>query len=157
GAATAVIVFLLAASATILSWRILRDVESRETRARFDGEVERAAAALQHSIDEYSCLLRCAQGLFEASEDVTRDEWRTYVDCVDLAGHYTGLLGLSFDARVPRERLESFVAAQRGSGVPGFDVRPPGVRDLYWVIQYTEPVSRNGSALGYDVGTFATA
>jgi PAS domain S-box-containing protein len=153
GAATAAIVFLLAASATILSWRLLRDGESREARSRFDGEVERAAAAIQNSIDEHTCLLRCAQGLFAASGEITRTEWRAYVACLDLDRQYPGVVGLSFDARVPRDRLEAFVAAQRAGGLPEFDVRPAGPRDVYWVIQYSEPSSRNAVALGYDAGT----
>jgi diguanylate cyclase (GGDEF)-like protein/PAS domain S-box-containing protein len=61
--------------------------------------------------------------------------------------------------RIPEPEREAFVARVRAdrsvnsAGYPNFDIKPPGKRDEYWVIDYVEPMGKNEPAFGLDILT----
>ncbi|UWR25670.1 CHASE domain-containing protein [Sulfitobacter sp. S223] len=53
--------------------------------------------------DSYVMTLNAASGLFSASKAVTSDEWRRYVDLIDIDTRLPGILGLGYIALVKTE------------------------------------------------------
>ena len=93
--------------------------------------------ALRDRLLTYEAVLHSGVGLFQASDGVTADEWRTFVDQLQLAQSYPGLQGLGFTRRTHRAGDPTAgTAAQRD----------------YTVIEYLEPLdARNREALGFDM------
>jgi signal transduction histidine kinase len=121
-------------------------------QARFETLVQSTSDRITSRLDTYSAMLDGAAGLFAASSQVGRDEFRRYVHHLDLRERYPGIQGVGFSQRVAPEELARFEAVQRASGVPGFRVSPPGTRDEYHAIVYLEPADRrNQAAMGYDM------
>ena len=50
-------------------------------------------------------MLRGARALFAASREVSRDEWRRYVEALRLDEDYTGIQGVGFAQSIPAARL----------------------------------------------------
>ncbi|BCG46476.1 Multi-sensor hybrid histidine kinase [Citrifermentans bremense] len=97
-------------------------------------------------------ILRGAAGLFNASENVTRDEWRRYALSLSLDKHFPGFQGLGFTEVVHPKDLERHIQRVRGEGFPDYRLWPEGKRREYTAIIYLEPFDwRNQRAFGYDM------
>jgi PAS domain S-box-containing protein len=97
-------------------------------------------------------ILRGAAGFMENSRDVTRVEWRGYVDRLQFAMQLPGIQGLGYTVIIPPEDLAAHTASVRAEGFPDYTVHPAGVRPLYTSIVFLEPFSgRNLRAFGYDM------
>ncbi|PTL58854.1 CHASE domain-containing protein [Paraconexibacter algicola] len=111
------------AGALLGAWGTHRIVDAHE-RSDFDAEVQRIDAALEERMTAYVQVLRGGIGLFHASTEVTRTDWRRYVDTLALDERYPGFKSLSFARAVPARELPAFVAGVRA------EPRPPGLTVL---------------------------
>ncbi|MBE3132237.1 MAG: CHASE domain-containing protein, partial [Acidobacteria bacterium] len=117
----------------------------------FQGAVEDLRIGLEKRLDTYVALLRATSGLFAASDRVTRADFRTFIDQLDLRQRYPGVQGIGFSVRVTaaeRAGLERELAAE---GLAGFRIWPESPRADYHGIIFLEPLDRrNLAAIGYD-------
>lgn len=139
---------------TILAWQVARNNALDDAQRRFDFRVAEIRFAVLARMRAQEQVLRGAAGLFEASERVSRQEWRAYVSALRLQENYPGILGIGFVRRLAPESLAAHERSVREEGFPEYAVRPAGVRDEYTAIVYIEPFdSRNRRAFGYDMFT----
>ncbi|WP_341922514.1 CHASE domain-containing protein [Polaromonas sp. YR568] len=129
-----------------------------QAREHFDRLADRVQTDVQDRLNAPLRGLRGAAGVYAASNSVERAEFRAYVQFSELGRDFPGVRGFGFMARVLREDLDRFVAAERADEEPAFAVTAmPGTPstsnapDLY-VVKFMEPQARNQSALGLDVG-----
>jgi PAS domain S-box-containing protein len=129
----------------------------QDARRHFDGQAQDARERLETAIHSYTGVVRGLAALFHAADDVTRDEFRRYVESLDLARNLPAIDAVSWAAWVPDARRDAFVARVRGdrsvdpAGYPGFDIKPPGRRPGYTVITYIEPFARQADKFGVDI------
>ncbi len=137
---------------TLLSWHIAsRSVESH-LRDSFGFEVEKAGLAITKRMQEYEQVLRSGVGLFLASDTVTREDWRLFVENLQIDTYWPGMQGIGFSLMISPDELDGHEHQVRGEGFPDYAVRPHGVREQYSSIVFLEPFSgRNMRAFGYDM------
>ena len=129
-------------------WDVVSD---RETRRRFDEQIENAGIDLQRQFGLYESALAAVGGFFEASDAVRPDEFDTFVDHLALEQNYRGMDGIAFVAPVTAVQRDLFVAQRRLAGdAPDFEIVPPGTRDEHLVVSLVG--GRHGPLPGYDVG-----
>ncbi|MEF8727159.1 MAG: CHASE domain-containing protein [Accumulibacter sp.] len=146
------LVLLLGLAVTGWLWRSARQDAERALAAEVEFSVDRLADALRRQIDGNVQVLRGVVGLFDASDDVTRQDFRAYVTALRLDERYPGILGVGFSLLVPPGRKAAHTAAMRREGFPEYAIRPDGEREVYTSIIYLEPFSgRNLRAFGYDM------
>ena len=105
--------------------------------------MQRLAAAEQ--------VLRGVQGLLMASDRVDAAAFSMYVESLNLGVDFAGLLGVGRLELVAAQRKAAHVAAMRGRGLPGYDIRPGGERALYAPVVQLEPAQgRNLEVPGLD-------
>jgi PAS domain S-box-containing protein len=103
-------------------------------------------------METYEQALRGAVGLFIASDQVTRDDYRTYIGSLRLVDKYPGIQSVGFSLLVPPAGLASHLKTMRAQGFPDYAIWPPGERSIYTSIVYLEPLSdRNRRAFSYDM------
>ena len=147
------IALLLTGAATYYVWAQAR----ARDRIRFETSVQRTQDNIDIRLENYVTLLRGGAGLFAASEKVTRDEFRAFVERLRLPEHYPGMQGIGFTVRVQPEERDALVTEMRRQGFEDFQLRPETERDEYHAIIYLEPLERrNRAALGFDMFTEAT-
>jgi CHASE1-domain containing sensor protein len=145
---------VLAASLLVtgLAWRSAAGTLAVARGDYFDFRVREAIARIEQRMEAYQQVLLGVKGLYVASVSVEREEFRTYVETLQLAEHYPGIQGVGFSLLVPAARREDHEAAVRREGFPGYAIRPEGPRDPYTSIVYLEPFAdRNLRAFGYDM------
>ncbi len=97
-------------------------------QARVDRQVQRTYLSMQDHLFTYEGLLRGGRGLFEVREKIAGDEWRRFVEELDLPHRYPSVKGLAYIERVPGGESEKFL------------------------IKHSEPAVLNPHASGYDIG-----
>ncbi len=158
GASSWISVALLAGvAASAIAWGIAADLVERRQQAEFRSQAVQATELIRGRLESYTQVLRGLQSLFRIKSEVTRAEFRRYLEGSDLPRLFPGYQAVHFSRLVPAADKERFVDAVRRDrsllpqGYPGFAVAPPGERPEYLVIDYVEPYAGNEGAMGFDV------
>ena len=137
---------------TLSLWRTAHQQTVETARIEFIHEFETFVDSVTARMTAYEQVLRSVVGLFEASDDVSRAEFRTFVAALRLEERYPGIQGVGFARMIAPAELAGHVKSVRAEGFPEYTVRPPGERDTYSAIVYLEPFDwRNQRAFGFDM------
>lgn len=145
------LVFAVGIAVTVILWQVsIRLVEDR-TEARFRTQSLQLKTAIEERLLNYEQVLAGSAGLFAVAGDVSRDEWREYVDKVDINRYYPGIQGIGYVRRIGVRQMADHIASVRAEGVHNYLVNPLGTGPYYYPMVYLEPgTERNLRALGYD-------
>ncbi len=145
------LVFLVSVVVTILLWQVsIRLVEDR-TEAKFRAQSLQLKTSIEERLLNYEQVLAGSAGLFAVSGEVSRSEWREYVDKVDINRYYPGIEGIGYVQRIGVRQMADHIASVRAEGVYNYLVKPLGTGPYYYPMVYLEPgTNRNRRALGYD-------
>ena len=109
------------------AWLVLRRSEERRLRDRFDVEVDIVASRIGRRMAVHGQILGSAAELLSLRpEGVTREDWRQFVERLDLPRLNPGVQGLGFAEWVPADGLEAHERRVRAGGFPGYRVQPGG-------------------------------
>ncbi len=132
--------------------RAHRDAD-RDAHARFERLADRLTREVQRRGNLPLYALRGARGVFAASKNVERDEFRAFVVSRNAASDVPGVRGLGFIRFVRRPELSAMVAAEQADGAPGFAVRETGGAGDLFVVTLLEPAEHEARVLGSDIGS----
>ncbi|HBC02076.1 MAG TPA: hybrid sensor histidine kinase/response regulator [Pseudomonas sp.] len=136
----------------LVVWQSLRTNEASAAQQQFQLLGEKVTEAIRKRLRDHEQILLGGAGLFDAMENVSREQWRTYVERLLLPDRYPGIQGVGFSQAIPHAERDAHVARIRAQGYPDYDIHPPGQRELYTSIIFLEPfLSRNLAAFGYDM------
>ncbi|MBI2814585.1 MAG: CHASE domain-containing protein [Opitutae bacterium] len=146
------LVLVILLSFTLVVWRQVRQQVSQSEQARFERLAERVTTILHDRIDSAANSVAGARALVEASDNVSRQEWATYVSSVrDFT--QGAVVGLGYIKRVHRSELDAFEARVREEWDNRFTVERTGNNEWLYVVTRIEPIEMNASALGLDIGS----
>lgn len=124
---------------TVLLTYYLSHQISEKDQLRFDAQTSQTRSTIENALDTYVTLLRASAGLMIASDEVTDQEFRTFVEKLDLRSRYPGVQGIGYS-----KKLESVDDLE--------GIFPTGEREEYHKIVFLEPADkRNLQAIGYDM------
>ena len=145
-------VFLVSSALLLSWWSGIVAAQRRAEQEHFEADAGRILTKVAERLDAYDEILRGTAGFLTAADPVTREQFRHYVEALQLGKAYNGIQGVGFAVAIPPDGLEGHVRRVRAEGFPEYQVRPSGPRDLYTSIVYLEPFSgRNLRAFGYDM------
>lgn len=143
--------------ATLLSAWFLHESAEDKTRIAFERQVDRGMQVASARLSQYNRVLDSLAALIYSSQRVSLDEWRLFVETLNIDQHYPGVSGFGLILKVDAAELEAFVAVQREEYGHEFRVKyldDPQI-DQHFIICRIEPLARNSAALGLDVGSNA--
>ncbi|MBU2089167.1 MAG: CHASE domain-containing protein, partial [Alphaproteobacteria bacterium] len=140
--------------ATYGAWKLFDTSITNSADRRFEQEVRATEHAIRDRLHAYETILRGTVGMFYASEDVTRAEFKTFIDILQLQRDYPGIQGIGYSPVISAADLVAHEADIRAEGFSDYSVSPPDMRDAYSPIVYIEPFNeRNQRAFGFDMNT----
>ncbi|MFN3297299.1 CHASE domain-containing protein [Caldimonas sp.] len=151
------------AAVTLVMALAIHEVGERERQRRDDAAMRDAVMAadrVQREFQRYLDVLDAMHGLFVASEDVARGEFRQAAQ--PWLSRLEGVQALGWHRRVRMQDLPAFEAQVQAEGLSGFQVfnrrdgLPPPA-DEAMVMHYIEPMAGNATALGVNVLTIPAA
>jgi signal transduction histidine kinase len=145
----------------LMGWGVglVQQWEHEKAVLEFRRQAEATAAVLRAQMHGYLDTLETLRGLFNASESVTREEFKR-------AGAYwlnnqPGVMALGWSQRINADQLTVFEQQTRQEGLRQFEVFDlPGharTRQDALVVRFIEPMAPNHQALGYNMLSNATA
>ncbi|WP_312511656.1 CHASE domain-containing protein [Stutzerimonas nitrititolerans] len=150
GIAWLVLAFTLLGQLLILQQ--LRANSDRAAEQQFELLVGKVTNAIEQRLIDHEQILFGAAGLFAASGEVSRAQWRAYVERQQLADRYPGIQGVGFSKVVRASEREAHEQSIRAEGFADYRIQPEGERPVYMPIVYLEPFNdRNRAAFGYDM------
>lgn len=137
------------------SWYVAETGADKD-RARFRNEIQGTIEKIGARIATYENLMRGVAGFFAGEPSVSADEFRMYVDRLDLSYVYPGIQGIGYSVRVRAEDVSELEESMQKT-YPGFHVWPPVADEQVHAIQYLEPLDRrNREAIGYNMYSQST-
>jgi diguanylate cyclase (GGDEF)-like protein len=125
-----------------------------DAQADFEGRVRELVNNLDQRMQTYEQVLYGVQGLFASSQQVEREEFRTYLTGQDLDRHFPGVHGVGYIELVTPSQRAVHQGVVRHQGYPDYRIRPDGERAWYAPIVYLEPFNDNNRrAFGYDTAS----
>lgn len=148
----AMLILLLALIGILGGWSVTRSYVAQRQHEVFNLAVRGAAEAVSRRLADYAQVLRGGAGFMQASRYVSRDEWKTYVERLELALRYPGIQGMAYAEVIEPAARSQLEAAMREDGLTDFKVWPAGERGHHAVVTMIEPVSADSAKmLGFDM------
>jgi CHASE1-domain containing sensor protein len=149
---TSWIILSLSLAVTVYLLFISNKYVNEQSELKFSMRTHEIVQAIESRMGVYESLLRSAVGVFVASESVTREEWKSYVNNINLLKYWPGIQGMGFAIPVSAENKEEHIQKIREEGFADYTIRPEGIRKEYSSVIYLEPFDwRNQRAFGYDM------
>jgi PAS domain S-box-containing protein len=150
--AIAWLTLLIMLTLTALAWHLVNKGVETAAQLDFNSYVVRTHDAVKQRMLAYEQVLRGGIAMFNASDEVSRQDWHDYVRSLKIDKNFPGIQGIGFSRRIPASELERHILEVRAEGFPEFNVKPAGKRDEYTSIVYLEPFdARNQRAFGFDM------
>ncbi|MEI7838089.1 MAG: CHASE domain-containing protein, partial [Planctomycetota bacterium] len=111
------------------------------TERAFSFHCNELQAAISGRLDDHARILLGGAALFDASDAVTREEWRIFTKRQKFATQLPGIQGIGFSLLIPQAELARHIQTSRNEGFPEYRVKPEGDREFYSSIIYLEPFS----------------
>lgn len=150
--ATSLIVLIVSLAATAVVWYGLKTQAEANSAADFENDARQISETVGAGMRGYQEALQAVVALFAASDAVTSDDWRRFVDRLELRRDYPGIDVFGFAKYLGRQRLAAHERDLRTQGFPEYRVWPAGDRDQYVVVSFIEPFSsQTRRMLGFDM------
>ncbi|MGJ7918833.1 CHASE domain-containing protein [Massilia sp. LXY-6] len=148
----AALMFLVALIVTyVVAHKVERSAEN-ELEATFNYRTRDLSAVLARRMEVYEQVLQGARGFLRGSVEVSQRDFADYYAVLKLNESFPGIQALGIATIIPPSRLGAHVAAMRAAGFTGYEVKPPGPRDIYTSITHIQPFDgSNLRAFGYDM------
>ena len=146
------LILLLSIVLTVGAYILTDHFVKKRAQDQFNFRVQEIQQAVTYRLFLYEQVLWSGAALMNASSEVTRADFRHFVDTLHIAERWPGIQGIGYAVVVPPGQLQSHIASIRAEGFPDYTVKPAGQRDQYTAIVYLEPFDwRNQRAFGYDM------
>lgn len=125
-ARTAWLVLAIALCVTAALWVLSHRLVEDRTESRFNTQSLQLKTAIEERLLNYEQVLSGSAGLFSVAGDVSRDEWRTYIEKVNIDRYYPGIQGIGYTRRIMINELHGHLQELESEGLDGYVVRPRG-------------------------------
>lgn len=147
-----IIILIVITSITILSTFMIHKQNSEKQLLIFQNIANKIPAHIENRMKVYEQVLLSGVALFYSSNYVSREEWKSFINEMQINKNYPGIQGIGFSKIIKPEDIEKHIKSVREEGFIDYKVKPEGVRDIYTSIVYLEPFDdRNKRAFGYDM------
>lgn len=145
------IVLLIALLLTASLWQLSILLVQDRTKAHFENQSQQLKTAIEERLLNYEQVLAGSAGLFAVADLIGRNDWRTYVNKLDIERYYPGIQGIGFTEKVTQGGVAEHIEKIRSQGLPNYLLSPTGSRHEYHPVVFLEPATqRNRRAFGYD-------
>ncbi len=148
-------VLIAALTSAVSIFAVWHEIERRHRERgleRLAFDARETTLRVEQRMRAYRQVLRGGRALFNASDEVTAEDWKAYVESLALQEDFPGIQGVGFSQYVSADDLDAHIAGMVARGHKDYGIHPPGARAEYSSIIYLEPFNwRNRRAFYYDM------
>lgn len=117
----------------------------------FETRLVRVSEAVDKRMIDYVQILKGCQGLFNASDTVTAEDWSIYIKSLNVSSNYPGIQGLAASEYLPLKDSSKVIEKVRRTH-PGLHPKFDASGKVITPVILIEPLNfRNQRALGFDL------
>ncbi|MBN1345087.1 MAG: CHASE domain-containing protein [Phycisphaerae bacterium] len=135
--------------ATDYVYRAARSWEREHARRAFERDAQVLTAALRASLERHLEMLSFLDELYDASEQVTREEFEHFVG--RALKRRKGYRSVQWAPRIQATDPRGFESRMGGEGGPRFEVHPASSRDEHFPVEFSWPESSDPPQRGFDL------
>lgn len=131
-----------------------------ESEKHFEAIIDGIEPMFDERIQHYLSLLQSGKALFAASKNVTKTEWKTFLQSIQSQQALPGVAGVGVIFRVTKKHLNDFILQMQKNEIKNFDYQlfPDGESfsrkfDEAYVVTYVEPLWGNKNRVGMDMAS----
>ncbi len=137
---------------TLFAWYTIEEEGRARNDAYFHDLVDDTQDLLLNRYVLYEKSLRGGVGVYYASTNVQREDWKRYVRVLDVGRNLLGINGVGYIDYVLAQDLDDYIKRTRADDVPTFKNKPNTFYPDKFIIKFIEPVENNIEAVGLDIG-----
>ena len=146
------LILFLSLSVTLSAYWVVSKQVKAHAGERFVFRSQDISYSIKKRLVLYEQALRGGVGLFNASNNVSRQGWHRYVESLALPKTLPGIQSMGFSLPILSSELAAHEGKIRAEGFPDYEVHPVYERPIYTATIYLEPFDwRNQRAFGYDM------
>lgn len=85
----------------LLTWNSLSQNQQTAATAQFELLAAELSKTLEDRMTDHERILLAGAGLFDASHNVSREDWQAFIQRLNLSNRYPGIQGVGFSQIVP--------------------------------------------------------
>ena len=148
----ALAVLLGALALVFATWHNAREQAVDAAEIEFVDKTDEIVDLIGQRLVHYELVTRGGAALFGSVARPTPQQWRAYVESMNIGQRFPAMVGLGFAGYVHGASLADLQVLWHESGYGLLDIRPRGVREVYGPILYLEPRTiENLGAIGFDM------
>ncbi|HJQ08668.1 MAG TPA: CHASE domain-containing protein [Candidatus Saccharimonadales bacterium] len=142
-------------SVTVWTWSSTRQSLQEDLNAAITRRVSGAEEQVRNRLASYEEILQGGVGLFQASDEVTRLDWKRYADAFNIALQYPGVQGIGYAQIIERDEVSRITEYMQSQGMENFAIYPetPGNSDHAAVLYLQPERAASAKAFGFDMFT----
>jgi len=148
----AILISTMMLTATFFYWQKQEQETAEKRQYTFSNAADQISRHISNRLTSYELILNGVKGLFESSDNVTREDFHQYVSALRFAETSRGMQGIAVVLQVSGRKQHE--AGMRQQGFSAYQIRPEGMRSHYAPLVMIEPYSgANPDAIGFDLLT----
>ncbi|MES3038222.1 MAG: CHASE domain-containing protein [Bdellovibrionota bacterium] len=133
------------------SWWLVKSFVETDLNVRLEHESLKIESTIRERFETYVNSLVHIRSSLLIYGIPSRDQYRKTTHLLELGSRYPGIQGIGIAQLVQKNEMNEYNIKNRKE-LPGFSVKPPGVREFYAPLTMVEPNGwRNQAILGYDL------
>jgi diguanylate cyclase (GGDEF)-like protein/PAS domain S-box-containing protein len=146
------LVFIISLASTFATTYWMRSDSQNNEYLKFVNDCTEIEQKIITRLKSHEQILLSGAAMFEASTQVTREDFQRYTNKLRLNEHFNGIQGLAFAKWIPANQLQLHQTQIQAQGFDNYFVFPKGNRDFYAPVVFIEPFTQpNLRAFGYDI------
>ncbi len=146
------VVLILILIITFIAWNITLNDAKQHAKERFEFQISNVETSILERFSYYEQVLHAGLAFFKASKNITRQDWKQFIDTLEVEKFFPGTLGIGYSQWLAPSQVSAHIEKIRQQGFPSFTIRPAGKREQYSSIIFLEPFNKqNQRAFGYDM------
>jgi diguanylate cyclase (GGDEF)-like protein/PAS domain S-box-containing protein len=152
------LVLLGGLSTTYVLWHQAQQQQDTHFRNTFELAATQVASNITSRVNNYIVVMRGIQGFIHGSDQVTKDEFTTYILGLQLQEKLPGVQGVGLIKIVADTDKSKHILQMLHQGNADYKIKPDGKRERYAPITQMEPLTKeNFKVIGLDALTIPAA
>ncbi len=143
----------------VITYSYSKNAELKNSE-HFKDLIEDQAKSITTNFEYYYEALEGGASLYAASENVSLDEWKAFLNRSQITKRRPGVNGLGVIVPVENKNINAFVQDVRKNDIQDFTIKkvpnvvaPRENANSSYIIKFIEPIEKNEQARGLDIGS----
>ncbi len=116
-----------------------------------ESQADQYAGLIESRFQRHETRIRSAAALFAGDSAIGRDDWQAFVETSRATRD--GMSEMFWALELPASGVPELIERMTADGAANFQPQPPGPRDRYCLVVYSEPMHLQADTLGLDLCT----